>query len=259
MLTRGRCSHHRIPHPSTCVFSSLHHQYRHYGILELQEKYGPQFRKVQKLNKHDATPLERKIYAFANRVAKSPKFSQEMIVSQKNEIVTTELKTKPNMEKIVSEHYNWNPYNVSGQKKTRMPDGLPEIPEEYRQGGFGLQQMARKDTTDIYKMFPNNEVIKHIVGGVDMRVDELGHLLTNPLKELGYRNHNIAQGRDYNVMERMMSQFSDDVVETWHGPRPIEMQQERTPPMTMQETEEGFVFYFFCCLFICVFFCHFYF
>eukprot|EP01083_Nonionella_stella_P281756 958864_1 len=43
---------------------------------------------------------------------------------------------------------------------------------------------------------------------------------------MGFRDANIADGRDYNVLERTLQPFSSNVIEQWHGSQAINSQKE---------------------------------
>merc|ERR1719461_1030650 len=91
-----------------------------------------------------------------------------------------------------------------------------------------MQPAAITGSPQIHKIFPNTNIIKNTIND-GQRVFDIGHLLTNPLKELGFRDANISKGRDYNVLERTLQPFSSNVVEEWHGMQPIESQKETEP------------------------------
>ena len=203
--------------------------------MELQEKFGENFKKIHELDLENATPLEKKMYTFISRIEKSTTLNDSVIVHatekvEREEGDKGENAAKPNMGKIVQQAYNWNPYyGRSTKKNSKMQhDHLDAIPDEYKQSGWGMQTAPITGSPQIHKMFPNTNILKNMMAD-GQRVFEMGHLLTNPLKEMGYRDANIAEGRDYNVLERVLQPFSSNVVEEWHGSQAIASQKETEP------------------------------
>ena len=76
------------------------------------------------------------------------------------------------MDKLIQERYNWNPY------RSRVYDRYEKVPAKYEQAGWGMQPPFQKHWADIYRMFPNEELIKKIISNDGNRLHELGHLLT---------------------------------------------------------------------------------
>lgn len=138
------------------------------------------------------------------------------------------------MHKVVNKYYNWNPYHGRTTKSNAnmQLDKLPSIPPEYKQGGWGMQPQSRTNCPDVYKLFPNTDILHNLMWD-GQRVDEMAHLLYNPLRELGHRQPSIADGRDYNVLERVLAPYNENIVEEWHGLQPIQDQmQNGTQNMT---------------------------
>eukprot|EP00485_Elphidium_margaritaceum_P010078 CAMPEP_0202692676 /NCGR_PEP_ID=MMETSP1385-20130828/6994_1 /ASSEMBLY_ACC=CAM_ASM_000861 /TAXON_ID=933848 /ORGANISM="Elphidium margaritaceum" /LENGTH=668 /DNA_ID=CAMNT_0049348253 /DNA_START=133 /DNA_END=2139 /DNA_ORIENTATION=+ len=204
--------------------------------MELQQKFGQNFQKIHELDLDTATPLDRKMHNFINRIQKSA-LLHDTITLHDSEVVASEAdaaqenKTKPNMQKIVQASYNWNPYHERSTKNNSdmQHDRLDVIPDEFRQAGWGMQPQAITGSPQTYRYFPNTDVLKNMMAD-GQRMTEMGHLLTNPLRELGHRDADISSGRDYNVMERVLSPYASNVIEEWHGLAPINSQNESFPP-----------------------------
>ena len=217
---------------------------RNYSVLELQKKY-ENFTKIPVLNPGESTPLERKIHQFVTRMNRSKNLNKECTIID-GEVVNPGLKGKPNMRNLITDTYNWNPYtrrvsnNASRTEKgTKGSISNESLPNEYRQSGWGMQPQPRRDNNpDIYKMFPNTSVLKNIINDGN-RLNNLGHLVTNPLRELGYRDNNIENGRDFNVIERVLNPMSDNIVESWHGIDPIHSQFDDINDMESSEYIEN--------------------
>eukprot|EP01083_Nonionella_stella_P037732 102847_1 len=206
---------------------------RHYGIMELESKFGANFKKIQELDLEKANALEKKMHVFINRIQKSSTLNDTITVHDGEKVPIEgdgENIPKPNMQKIIQASYNWNPYHGRTTKKNEkmQHDHLDAIPDEYKQAGWGMQTAPITGSTHIHKMFPNTDILKNMMQD-GQRVFEMGHLLTNPLREMGYRDANIAEGRDYNVVERVLEPFASNIVEEWHGSQAIESQKQTEP------------------------------
>lgn len=218
---------------------------RKYGVMELENKFGNNFKKIQDMNLENATPLERKMYNFVTKIQKSPTLNDKMIIHESEIVSTEEVEDKkenkdkkrtsvqdqvikPNLSKIIQSSYNWNPYyKRTTNKNNRMQhDHLDDIPLKYKQSGWGMQPQSIIGSPQIYKQFPNTDILKNMISD-GQRVFDIGHLLTNPLKQFGFRDYSISKGRDYNVLERTLQPFSSNIIEEWHGLQTINSQNEK--------------------------------
>jgi len=168
-----------------------------HGFIDLQRKYGEDFQHVQFKEdemRNDPTSTwkgQRELKFVRDMVSNADKDKTFALLDEGDDSG----KRMVPFSRVQERQYNWNPYQETSSSTINkdLDTTLSEVPESYRQGGFGMQVHPRWNSR-YWKIWPSQRLMKRAVQ--NGRNLDKAHTLYNPLLEGGQRSDDVA-GSNY--------------------------------------------------------------
>jgi len=168
-----------------------------HGIIDLQRKYGEDFQHIQfkeaEVRREQTNWKEQREVKFVKDMVAGAE--KDKTLSLIDEGDGDEGKRMVPFSRVQERQYNWNPYQETSSStiNNQLDAALSEVPESYRQGGFGMQVHPRWNSR-YWKIWPSQRLMKRAVQN-GRNIDK-ANILYNPLLEGGQREDDVA-GSNY--------------------------------------------------------------